>query len=70
MTSFLQARPLLPKELGDPAISMKIAEKMAAIHSLELPLSKDPNWIWKNCYKWLKTVKEDQAAGNLKGKVV
>ncbi|CAB3233538.1 unnamed protein product [Arctia plantaginis] len=65
---YIPARPLLPKELADPAISMKIAEKMAAIHSLELPLSKDPNWIWKNCYKWLKTVKEDQASGGLKGK--
>ncbi|XP_075988940.1 choline/ethanolamine kinase isoform X2 [Anticarsia gemmatalis] len=64
---YIPARPLLTKELADPSISMKIAEKMAAIHSMEVPLSKDPDWLWKTCYKWLKTVKEERLSA-VKGK--
>lgn len=65
---YIPARPLLTKELADPAISMKIAEKMAAIHSMAVPLSKDPDWLWKTCYKWLKTVKEERLSGSVQGK--
>ncbi|XP_072948568.1 choline/ethanolamine kinase isoform X2 [Epargyreus clarus] len=57
---YIPARPLLTKELADPSLSMKIAEKMAAIHSMDVPLSKEPNWLWKTMGKWLKTVKEER----------
>ncbi|GBP20226.1 hypothetical protein EVAR_82099_1 [Eumeta japonica] len=59
---YIPARPLLTKELSEPALSMKIAEKMAAIHSMDVPLSKEPNWIWKTMHKWLKTVREERLA--------
>lgn len=65
---YIPARPLLTKELADPSLSMKIAEKMAAIHSMEVPLNKEPNWIWKTMYKWLKTVKEERLNGATQGK--
>ncbi|XP_026313885.1 choline/ethanolamine kinase isoform X2 [Hyposmocoma kahamanoa] len=65
---FIHARPLLTKELGEPALSMKIAEKAAAIHSMEVPLSKEPYWMWKTMNKWLKTVKEERLANGAKGK--
>ncbi|XP_049883756.1 uncharacterized protein LOC126379153 isoform X2 [Pectinophora gossypiella] len=65
---FIPARALLTRELADPALSMKIAEKMAAIHSMEIPLSKEPTFIWKTMAKWLKTVKDECFNNGVKGK--
>ncbi|XP_028174482.1 choline/ethanolamine kinase isoform X6 [Ostrinia furnacalis] len=57
---YIPARALLTKELAEPSLSMKIAEKMAAIHSMDVPLSKEPNWLWKTMAKWLKTVRDER----------
>ncbi|XP_028034967.1 choline/ethanolamine kinase isoform X1 [Bombyx mandarina] len=57
---YIPARPLLTRELAEPALSMKIAEKMAAIHSMDIPLSKEPNWLWKTMWKWLKICKDER----------
>ncbi|CAH2056052.1 unnamed protein product, partial [Iphiclides podalirius] len=65
---YIPARSLLTKELSEPALSMKIAEKMAAIHSMDVPLSKEPNWLWKTMYKWLRTVKEERLSQTVVGK--
>ncbi|XP_037954646.1 choline/ethanolamine kinase-like [Teleopsis dalmanni] len=35
---------------------MKIAEKMGEIHSLDIPMSKEPNWLWNCMNRWLKSV--------------
>lgn len=35
---------------------MKISEKMAEIHSLDIPVSKEPDWIWKTTDRWLVSV--------------
>lgn len=51
----LQARPLTTHELSDARISAKIAEKMAAIHSLNIPVSKEPEWLWKTMARWLQS---------------
>lgn len=48
-----QARPLTTLELSEPRISAKIAEKMAAIHGLNIPVSKEPEWLWKTMARWL-----------------
>lgn len=48
-----QARPLATQELSEPRISAKIAEKMATIHSLNIPVSKEPEWLWKTMARWL-----------------
>ncbi|CAH2208349.1 jg27481 [Pararge aegeria aegeria] len=65
---YIPARSLLTKELSEPAISMKIAEKMAAIHSMDVPLSKEPNWLWKTMGKWMKTARDERLAPNAVGK--
>ncbi|XP_077296720.1 choline/ethanolamine kinase isoform X2 [Arctopsyche grandis] len=49
---FIPARQLTIRELGEPAFSMKIAEKMAAIHTMDVPLCKEPQWLWKKISKW------------------
>lgn len=55
-----QARPLKTKELADPEISAVIAEKMAQVHSLDVPISKEPSWIWDTMKRWLSSAKAQQ----------
>lgn len=50
---YIPARPLLTKELADPEISSLIAEKMAQIHQMQVPISKEPTWFWDTMNKWL-----------------
>lgn len=52
---YINARPLLNKELADEKLSVQIAQKMASIHSMEVPLHKDPGWLWETISRWLKT---------------
>jgi choline/ethanolamine kinase len=52
---YIPARPLLTKELADPVLSSLIAEKMAQIHSMQVPISKEPTWLWDTVDKWLDT---------------
>ncbi|XP_046419600.1 choline/ethanolamine kinase isoform X2 [Neodiprion fabricii] len=52
---YIPARPLLTKELADPSLSVLIAEKMANIHSMQVPISKEPTWLWDTMARWLDT---------------
>nr|CAH7745117.1 unnamed protein product [Callosobruchus chinensis] len=52
---YIDARPLLTKELAHPKLSGRIAQKMAAIHSMEVPLHKEPDWLWNTIDRWLRT---------------
>lgn len=68
---YIPARALTTSELSDPKISLKIAEKMAAIHSLDIPVSKEPDWLWNTMNRWLKSVdttletfRKDRTNGN------
>lgn len=53
-----KARPLATNELSDPKISTKVAEKMAKIHSLSIPVSKEPDWLWITMERWLLNYEE------------
>ncbi|XP_011138554.1 choline/ethanolamine kinase isoform X3 [Harpegnathos saltator] len=53
---YIPARPLLTKELSDPTLSLMIAEKLAQIHRMQVPISKEPTWLWDTMNKWLKTL--------------
>ncbi|XP_030381107.1 choline/ethanolamine kinase isoform X2 [Scaptodrosophila lebanonensis] len=53
---YIPARSLATTELGDSRISMKIAEKMGEIHSLNIPMSKEPDWIWNCMERWLRSL--------------
>lgn len=44
----------MTNELSDPKISRKVAEKMAKIHSLNIPVSKEPDWLWITMERWLQ----------------
>lgn len=45
--------------MSDPVLCVKIAEKMSAIHSMHVPLSKEPDWLWKTMNKWITTVENN-----------
>ena len=47
--------------MSDPRISSKIAEKMSSIHSLNIPVSKEPEWLWKTMERWLVNVESNLA---------
>lgn len=52
---YIPARPLLTKELSDPTLSSMIAEKLGQIHTMQVPISKEPTWLWDTMTKWLAT---------------
>ncbi|XP_061391490.1 choline/ethanolamine kinase [Musca vetustissima] len=52
LEQYIPARALLTSELAIPEISMKIAEKMAEIHTLNIPMSKEPDWLWNCMERW------------------
>ncbi|CAO1346148.1 unnamed protein product [Diamesa tonsa] len=53
---YIPARALITAELSDDKISMKIAEKMSEIHTLEIPVSKEPEWLFNTINRWLNNV--------------
>lgn len=55
---YIPARPLLTKELADPELSALAAEKMAQIHSIQVPISKEPTWLWDTMIKWCDSADE------------
>lgn len=53
--------------MGEARISMKIAEKMGEIHSLNIPMSKEPDWIWNCMDRWLASL-ESIVKGKIESK--
>lgn len=47
-----QARPLRTNELSDPVLSQLVAEKLAQIHMMDVPINKEPRWLWDTMYRW------------------
>ena len=43
----LQARNIESFELKQPKNTVKIARKIAEFHGLEMPVSKEPNFMWE-----------------------
>ena len=43
---FLKGKSLRREEMAQPDISVRIAQRMAEYHRLELPLCKEPDFMW------------------------
>ncbi|XP_075220659.1 choline/ethanolamine kinase-like isoform X2 [Lycorma delicatula] len=56
---YIPARPLKTIELSDPQLTLLIADKMAAIHSMNVPINKEPCWLWNTINRWLQTIDEN-----------
>lgn len=50
---YINARPLKTRELAD--FYKQIATKMAQIHTMQVPLNKEPTWLWDTMSRWLVT---------------
>ena len=46
--------------MADAEISSIIAEKMAQVHSLDVPISKEPTWLWDTMTRWMENMKQQQ----------
>ncbi|XP_017002046.2 choline/ethanolamine kinase isoform X1 [Drosophila takahashii] len=64
---YIPARALTTAELGEQRILMKVAEKMGEIHSLNIPMSKEPDWIWNCMQRWVSGL-ESIVKGNVQSK--
>lgn len=42
--------------MANNQISLKIAEKMSEIHTLDIPVSKEPDWLFLTLSRWLNNV--------------
>lgn len=58
LEQFIPARSLLTEELRDRDLSTQIASKMARLHALNVPISKEPYWMWNSMEKWMKSGQE------------
>ncbi|XP_065341462.1 choline/ethanolamine kinase-like isoform X2 [Cloeon dipterum] len=59
LEEFIPARPLHTEELKDPKISVIVAEKMAQIHSMNVPVSKEPRWLWDTMNRWMQSIQDE-----------
>nr|AQT27076.1 putative choline kinase [Nilaparvata lugens] len=57
---YIPARPLKTFELSDSVLSPMIAEKMAAVHAMNVPINKEPCWLWNTMDRWLQTIEESR----------
>ncbi|KAH8409994.1 hypothetical protein KR009_003786 [Drosophila setifemur] len=64
---YIKARALTTAELSEQRILMKVAEKMGEIHSLNIPMSKEPDWIWNCMQRWVSGF-ESIVKGNVQSK--
>nr|CAD7266024.1 unnamed protein product [Timema shepardi] len=67
LEEFIPARTLNTTELSDHNLSVKIAEKMAHIHSMTVPIIKEPHWFWDTINRWKEraeaTLNSDEPLG-------
>ncbi|XP_068675062.1 choline kinase alpha-like isoform X1 [Montipora foliosa] len=58
MEELLNGKSLIREEMTQPEISVKIAQRMAEYHRLELPLCKEPDFMWNTMHGWCKDVEQ------------
>ncbi|KAK9504617.1 hypothetical protein O3M35_010913 [Rhynocoris fuscipes] len=61
---FIPARPLTQNEMADPTINLIVAEKMAAVHTMNIPINKEPRWLWDTMNRWLLNIDELSSPAN------
>jgi len=59
LEEYIPSRSLKTSELQDPEISCIIAEKLAQVHSLQVPISKEPAWLFDTMNRWLQYIQRN-----------
>ena len=45
LEEFIPGHPLTTREMRSPEFSTHVARNVALVHSLEVPVGKDPTWL-------------------------
>uniref|UniRef100_A0A914EH07 Choline/ethanolamine kinase n=1 Tax=Acrobeloides nanus TaxID=290746 RepID=A0A914EH07_9BILA len=53
LEEYIPSRPLACREIAVPAISYKIAKRVARVHELEVPIWKEPDYLCDALERWL-----------------
>ncbi|KAF4528835.1 hypothetical protein B566_EDAN017206 [Ephemera danica] len=64
LEEYIPARPLRTRELSDPKLSALIGEKIALVHSMNVPISKEPRWLWDTMSRWMQSLQEQNEEQN------
>jgi hypothetical protein len=43
---------LQTRELSDPVLSRLVAQKLAQIHMMDVPINKEPRWLWDTMHRY------------------
>lgn len=54
LEEYIPSRPLACREISLPAMSSKIAKRLAKVHQLEVPIWKEPDYICDALQRWLR----------------
>ena len=47
---------MMCQELRDPNLSAIIARKLANVHSLDVPINKEPTWLFSTMQTWFEMI--------------
>ncbi|XP_046682178.1 choline/ethanolamine kinase-like [Homalodisca vitripennis] len=67
LEEYVAARPLMTKELAHPNVSSKIAQKLATIHLMDVPMNRNPTRMWDSIERWIQRIEhlvEQQVTDN------
>lgn len=59
LEEYIPARHLETKELMEPSISVHIAEKLARVHRLQVPINKEPTSLGDTMQRWLQHIRTE-----------
>ncbi|XP_023231047.1 choline/ethanolamine kinase-like isoform X1 [Centruroides sculpturatus] len=66
LEEYIPARALTCQELKDSDISATIARKLAKVHSLQVPINKEPTWLFDKMASWLTYARNNVCPNKLK----
>ncbi|KAJ6218794.1 hypothetical protein RDWZM_004606, partial [Blomia tropicalis] len=58
LEEYIPARAMVCKELKELKYAAIIARKLATVHHLNVPINKDPTWLYDTLKRWLKQVRD------------
>uniref|UniRef100_A0A1B6CGP1 Choline/ethanolamine kinase n=1 Tax=Clastoptera arizonana TaxID=38151 RepID=A0A1B6CGP1_9HEMI len=62
---YIPARPIKSYELHSPSLTLLVADRMAAIHSMNVPINKEPRWLWDTMIRWHQNIEEGKTKENV-----
>uniref|UniRef100_A0A2L2Y177 Choline kinase alpha n=1 Tax=Parasteatoda tepidariorum TaxID=114398 RepID=A0A2L2Y177_PARTP len=59
LEEYIPARAMTCDELKSPEMSATIARKLAKVHTLNVPINKEPTWLFDKMKNWIQFVKHE-----------